>query len=192
MAISPCALFSQEDEVEDIINGLVFSKTVAVFAELLDASKKTNNYIIVDRVDPRLASSPGADLLPELALQQVDEPPTTLVVESWSRLRAHEGEEANRQIEQLEEIRDCSWSRGQEGQEHKQPVEIDALYTARDFSSCEEFRGKSFAEWLLPREPEPTHVDASGEVEKDKRWSYHYNQYMLSSGTHYIILEDGT
>ena len=177
----------EDTDVKDIINGLVFNKMVTVFTALVDASQKTQHFIIVDRTDPRFGSSPAADLLLELALQQIDVPPTILVVDSLSRLKKHKGEEADRQMDQLIKILANSWPRGQEGQD-KPPVEMPALYNAHEFSSCEKF-----AELDCPLgEHEPTHKDANGDVEKDKRWSYHCNQYMFSSGTHYIILHDET
>eukprot|EP00929_Paragymnodinium_shiwhaense_P115629 TRINITY_DN8460_c0_g2_i4.p1 TRINITY_DN8460_c0_g2~~TRINITY_DN8460_c0_g2_i4.p1 ORF type:complete len:726 (+),score=122.27 TRINITY_DN8460_c0_g2_i4:95-2272(+) len=171
---------------------------ITVFAALVDASEKSNNWIVVDRTRPD-GSSATAELLLELALRKTPSSPTVLVIEKKSRLREYQGDHSKRQLEQLARIESGAKIQGTD--DAKYTAEMSSLYDAIEFLCSSSFRQQEYSEMPLPCEPDPLMVLKTGGVEvmtpagkrmvnKKRLWCSHYTQYMFASGTHYIFLAD--
>jgi hypothetical protein len=200
----------QEANQEAVINECLFDKLVNIVAAIVDASSKTNNYLVVDRTSAS-GSSCTADLLLELALQHVESPPVILVIEKRSRIEKYFSNEAREQLSMIDQIESASVQHGSD-QPIKQ-VDCNALYTPREFLSEDCFREQKYADLILPTRPDPSHILDPGKgsnvhywspsaedpqqmkveqtsMNSKRIWSYHYSQYMFSSGTHYFFVED--
>jgi hypothetical protein len=60
-------------------------------AAVLDAAALSNNWIVVDRSSNRSAKSATAELLLELAMEQTDQRPTVIVIDTRERLECFKG-----------------------------------------------------------------------------------------------------
>eukprot|EP00929_Paragymnodinium_shiwhaense_P115626 TRINITY_DN8460_c0_g1_i1.p1 TRINITY_DN8460_c0_g1~~TRINITY_DN8460_c0_g1_i1.p1 ORF type:complete len:992 (+),score=125.80 TRINITY_DN8460_c0_g1_i1:102-3077(+) len=189
---------STEDGSEEILNNLIFEKMITVFAALLDASEKSNNFIVVDRTQPS-GSSSTAELLLELALRKTLCSPTILVIEKKSRLRQYQSDHAKNQLDQIAKIESGAKIQGTD--QAKYNAEVAPLYDAMEFLSSTSFRSQGYSDHPLPCEPDPAIILQSGGVQvmtpggkmmvnKKRLWSQHYTQYTFASGTHYIFLAD--
>lgn len=199
-----------EAHQENTVNDCIFNKLVSIFAAVIDASAKTNNYILVDRTQAT-GSSSSAELLLELALERSEASPTILVIERLSRLREFSSQEAFEQLDAISKLEQHSVPHGAD--QHLRTVEIDSLYSAREFTSEDIFRGGKYCDYELPSHPDPEHVLPEGQgidvqfverlaedsdgckmgkatLNRKRLWQYHYSQYLFASGTHYVFLED--
>ena len=72
-----------------MINQLIFQRMITTMAAVLDAAALSNNWILIDRTTNRSAKSATAELLLELAMEQTDQRPTVLVIDTLERLQQY-------------------------------------------------------------------------------------------------------
>mmetsp|Transcript_107473 Transcript_107473/g.213413 ORF Transcript_107473/g.213413 Transcript_107473/m.213413 type:complete len:983 (-) Transcript_107473:41-2989(-) len=196
-SFGPPPLALDADEVS-ILDRMMFEKLLCVYVAVLDAAEKTNNFVVVDRASPG-GSSPTAELLLEMALQQTDAKPVILVIDTMTRLRSFKGKESERQLQYLGEVEGTGRIMGTDMP--TEVVDVVPLYMPFDFENDNSFRGKKLAEMPLPGEPIKDHLISHGvdialhdgkmvKMNPKRLWSYHYSQFLFSSGTHYLILEE--
>ena len=167
-----------------MINTLIFQKLITTMAAVLDAAALSNNWILIDRTSNRSAKSATAELLLELAMEQTDQRPTVLVIDTVERLEAFTGGTSRRQLDILQKLGKSAVPIG-EAVDSGASVSMEWPYVPSDYLDPTKFYKKD-----LPRTPFPAHVGADGNVGDKRKWMYHYNQCLFGSGTHYIIMDN--
>ena len=173
-----------DSRARKVIQRLIFQKLRTIFAAVVEAAAMSNNWIIVDRTKSK---SPTAEYLLELALAQVQQKPTVIVIDSEDRLARYKqkSQKAQKQLEKLAALKAKSAPLGSDLPPTSMTLEW--LYSPPDFMDP-----NAYDHLPLPRDPEDAHVDsATGKVYPEMIWWYHYLQTLYSSGTHYILLEKG-
>ena len=194
-----------------MINQLIFQRMITTMAAVLDAAALSNNWILIDRTTNRSAKSATAELLLELAMEQTDQRPTVLVIDTLERLHHFTSEKAKQQLQLLASLDSASFSPGEcEDLGGVSPVEWP--YAPNEYLDPADFYDKP-----LPRAPEEAHL-VDGKVSDKRKWCvhvkhehacclqrprrteicrpmhrmYHYNQCFFGSGTHYIVSRSGS
>ena len=96
-----------------MINQLIFQRMITTMAAVLDAAALSNNWILIDRTTNRSAKSATAELLLELAMEQTDQRPTVLVIDTLERLQQYTSEKAKQQLQLLASLDSASFSPGE-------------------------------------------------------------------------------
>lgn len=170
-------------EVVGIVNKFIFDRMHGVFAALVEASERTNNYIVVDRTR---SFSLTAELLLEIVLGTTNSRSVVIVIDRMSRM-------SQKQQDQLVQIKKKAtpWHEGVKPFNARD--NLTALYDLKHFKDPWTFKGDllTFKRALpLIGVGEEHIVSQTTDVCPRRTWSYHYSQYLFSSGTHYIILPD--
>lgn len=183
-AAPPPSHIEATEEDLDMINTLMFQKMITTMAAVLDAAAMSNNWILIDRTTNRSAKSATAELLLELAMEQTDQRPTVLVIDTVERLEAFTSETSRRQLDILQKLGRSAVPLG-EVEENGASVSLEWPYEPSAYLDPTAFYKKD-----LPRKPFDAHViDAEGNVSDKRKWMYHYNQCIFGAGTHYIIMD---
>jgi len=181
-AAAPAAAEATADDLE-LINTLIFQKMISTMAAVLDAACLSNNWILIDRTSNRSAKSATAELLLELAMEQTDQRPTVLVIDTVERLEEFDSVAAREQLELLRRLGRSAMPIG-DYEENATAEPVEWPYVPSEYLDPHAFDDKQ-----LPREPFEAHKREDGTVSDKRKWMYHYNQCLFGSGTHYIILD---
>ncbi|KAL1524658.1 hypothetical protein AB1Y20_019545 [Prymnesium parvum] len=166
----------------DMINKLMFQKLVTTMAAVLDAAALSNNWVLVDRTSNKSAKSATAELLLELAMEQTEQRPTVLVIDTMERLREFNSKASKLTASMLARLKAKAVPVGSE--ESQSVEQVEWPYESDMFIDP-----AKFYDLPLPREPFAEHVNDNGEVSAKRKWMYHYSESVFSGGTHYIILD---
>ena len=160
---------SREEATEEdlaMINQLIFQRMITTMAAVLDAAALSNNWILIDRTTNRSAKSATAELLLELAMEQTDQRPTVLVIDTLERLQQYTSEKAKQQLQLLASLDSASFSPGEcEDLAGVSPVEWP--YAPNEYLDPADFYDKP-----LPRAPEEAHL-VDGKVSDKRKWCVH-------------------
>ena len=172
----------------EVVNSVLFTKLVTLFASLLDRAAANSTWIVVDRIR---FIAPAAELLLECALEQTASRPPIVVIDSYQRLRQFQSDENTASIANLDKLRANSqpFPKGKS----KVPAVANAqtvsrFYSHESFLDARKFSRKDVA---LPRTPEAAHyLPKTAVVDARMTWAYHYTQTVFGSGSHYLIYDE--
>lgn len=198
-----------QNEIDELLK---ISLAEEIVPAVLDASKKTKNWIVIDRSNPT-ASSPSAELMLELALTTAESKPTIFVYDSFTRYASFRpSRRVNMQLLLLGDVLSKSAS-GDDGE----ISEIDKLYDVHDFGDWKPYHVRDplvltddkcdqilidEGDRRLPRKAEEVMIqtddvgrkkfssDGRPLITPQVKWLYHYRQYLFNAGTHYVIFEN--
>jgi hypothetical protein len=172
-----------------IINEVMFTKLVTVFASVLDASaisSKTPNWLVVDRIS---SCSPAAELLLEAAMKLTESRPPIVVIDSFDRLKKFTGQDG----EGLGEITQSCIDKCQLVKQGAVPLGVDDAPQAQiveQFYEEDDFMDPNlYFDMKLPLAIDDSMLGPDGKIPPREKWSYHYKKTFFGAGTHYILLD---